>query len=99
MNDFCLRELAIDKGWNFATVAILLDSVQPTLVSCQDTFTNLADIIPANQFWRWKDMWANSLRTAVFAAALVEFLTTRNLLSLEDAAKTLGSESALDKLE
>lgn len=95
---FYVREVSIDYLWNCATVATLLDSVRPILLSCQDVFTSFADIIPANQFWRWKDMWANSLRTAVFAAALVEFLSTRKLLSLENSAQTLGSQWNIGQL-
>ena len=38
-------------------------------------------------------MWTNSLRNAIFAAVLVEYLSTRRLLSLPDAALCIGSES------
>jgi hypothetical protein len=51
----------------------------------------LATVIPENQFWRWKDMWTNSLRNAVFTAIMVEYLSTRRLLSLADAASSIGS--------
>ncbi|CCM01867.1 uncharacterized protein FIBRA_03938 [Fibroporia radiculosa] len=68
----------------------LLDSVTPVLESCQETTTALADLIPQNQFWRWKDMWSISLRNAVFSAALVEFLRSGSLLSLSQANQILG---------
>jgi len=39
-----------------------------------------------------KDQWANALRTAIFAASLVEYLTTGKLISLSDVGDILGSE-------
>ncbi|KAG6816806.1 hypothetical protein H0H87_002775 [Tephrocybe sp. NHM501043] len=70
----------------------LLDAVRPVLLSCRDTTRALVGLIPENQFWRWKDMWSNSLRTAVFAASLIEYLSTRNLISLEQVSEILGIE-------
>jgi len=52
----------------------------------------MAALIPPNQFWRWKDMWSNSLRTAIYSSALVEFLTTGKLISLPQVSQILGSE-------
>jgi len=68
----------------------LLNSIQPVLLSCQENTLALSLIIPENQFWRWKDMWSNSIRTTVFAAALIEYLTSRTLLTLHRAAETIG---------
>jgi hypothetical protein len=79
--------------FDFAVVPCLLDSVRPVLASCQETTSALASIIPPNQFWRWKDSWSNSLRTAVFSAALVEYLTSGTLITLTKVNETLGSES------
>ncbi|KAG6820178.1 hypothetical protein H0H93_004309 [Arthromyces matolae] len=59
-------------------------------MSCQETTHALADLIPENQFWRWKDMWTNSLRNAVFVASLVEFLSTRTLIPLPKISEQLG---------
>jgi hypothetical protein len=74
------------------TVPALLASVQPVLLSCQDVSTALATLIPENQLWRWKEMWSNSFRTAVFAASLIEYLSNRSLISLPRVAEILGSE-------
>ncbi|KAF7365222.1 hypothetical protein MVEN_00393800 [Mycena venus] len=68
----------------------LLDSVDPVLLSCQDITTSIADVIPPDQFWRWKDMWSNSMRTAVYAAGLSEYLRNGSLLSLPRASEILG---------
>ncbi|KAI6030575.1 Translin [Pisolithus orientalis] len=68
----------------------LLDAVRPILHSCHEPFAALAAIVPPNQFWRWKDMWSHSLRTVVYAAALVEYLANRSLISLEQTSETLG---------
>ncbi|KAL4081055.1 Translin [Scleroderma citrinum] len=68
----------------------LLDAVRPILRSCDATAAALAAITPPHQFWRWKDMWSNSLRTAVYSAALVEFLTTGSLISIAQTSQVLG---------
>ncbi|KAG2057722.1 Translin [Suillus hirtellus] len=68
----------------------LLDSVRPMLHSCQTTSAAMAALIPPSQFWRWKEMWTNSLRTAIFSAALVEFLATGKLISLPEVCQILG---------
>ncbi|KAG2151415.1 Translin [Suillus clintonianus] len=70
----------------------LLDSVRPMLHSCQTTSAAMAALIPPSQFWRWKEMWSNSLRNAIFSAALVEFLATGKLISLPEVCQILGSE-------
>ncbi|KAF9565663.1 Translin [Agrocybe pediades] len=68
----------------------LLDAVRPTLQGCQETFTALAELIPQNQFWRWKDIWANSTRNAVFVAVLIEYLSSGTLLSIGQVSEHLG---------
>ncbi|KAJ3716911.1 translin [Lentinula raphanica] len=70
----------------------LIETAQPVIHSFSETITTLASIIPPNQFWRWKDMWCNSLRTAVFAAVLSEYLTKGILLSLESTSAILGMQ-------
>jgi hypothetical protein len=72
-------------------VPSLLDSVMPTLMSCRDTTAALADLVPPNHFWHYRDMWANSMRTAVFIAALTEYLTSRTLISVTKTEELLGS--------
>jgi len=62
------------------------------LVSCQVTNKELVALIPENQFWRWKDMWSISLRTAIYSAALIEYLSNGTLITLSQVAETLGSE-------
>ncbi|KAG2746148.1 Translin, partial [Suillus brevipes Sb2] len=68
----------------------LLDSVCPILHSCHITCAAITALIPPSQFWRWKEMWTNSLRTAIFSAALVEFLATGKLISLPEVCQILG---------
>ncbi|KAF7346318.1 hypothetical protein MSAN_01859500 [Mycena sanguinolenta] len=68
----------------------LLDSVDPVLLSCQEITASIADVIPPDQFWRWKDMWSNSMRTAVYAAALIQYLRNGTLLSMPRASEILG---------
>jgi hypothetical protein len=76
-------------------VPTLMNSVRPTLISCQETSAAIAALIPPNQFWRWKDMWTQSLRTAIFAAALIEYVTNGSLISLPHVGEILGSKHVL----
>ncbi|KAF8158283.1 Translin [Crassisporium funariophilum] len=71
-------------------VPALLDSARTVLLSCRETTHALSVTVPENQFWRWKDMWSNPIRTAVFAATLIEYLSGRTLLSLPQAANMIG---------
>jgi len=80
----------LPPNWCFDPVPALLESVHPVLKSCQEVNADLAALIPANQFWRWKDQWASSLRTAIFAASLVEYLMSGKLISLSDTSNILG---------
>ncbi|EIM85788.1 translin [Stereum hirsutum FP-91666 SS1] len=68
----------------------LLDTVRPVLHSCRETSAALADLVPADQFWRWKDMWSMSLRQSVFSAILIEYLTNGTLLSMAVTSDQLG---------
>ncbi|KAJ7069798.1 Translin [Mycena amicta] len=68
----------------------LLSSVEPVLLSCQETLSAIATVVPHDQFWRWKEMWSNDIRSLVFAAALIEYLKNGGLLSLAQASETLG---------
>ncbi|KAF8635897.1 hypothetical protein AX15_000076 [Amanita polypyramis BW_CC] len=68
----------------------LTGAVTPVLLSCQGTMAALANLIPPNEFWRWKDMWTNSIRSDVFAAAFVEYLTSRKLIAIEQVSEILG---------
>ncbi|KAK1229882.1 hypothetical protein PQX77_007054 [Marasmius sp. AFHP31] len=68
----------------------LVETVRPILTSCQPTLAALADLIPPHQFWRWKDMWCNSLRTTVFVASLCQYLTDGTLVSLKQTSDILG---------
>ncbi|KAE9400451.1 translin [Gymnopus androsaceus JB14] len=74
------------------SIPSLVDSAQPALHSCRETIAVIASLVPPNQFWRWKDMYCNSLRTAVFAAALSEYLTQGTLISLQSTSDMLGMQ-------
>ncbi|CAL1713075.1 unnamed protein product [Somion occarium] len=73
-----------------AQLPLLLDSVQPILESCKETTGAIANLVPANQFWRWKEMWSISLRNAVFSATLIEYLRSGTLLTLPQVSDILG---------
>ncbi|KAL0579131.1 hypothetical protein V5O48_002863 [Marasmius crinis-equi] len=71
-------------------IPALVESVRPILNSCQPTLAALAELIPPHQFWRWKDMWCNSLRTTVFVASLCQYLMEGTLISLKQTSSILG---------
>jgi hypothetical protein len=62
------------------------------VVSYQEPVKALIVLIPPHEFWKWKDMWTNSMRTVVFAAALRQFLLDRTLISLPETAQLLGGK-------
>jgi len=70
----------------------IVDSVQAVLITCQTVSKSLVDLIPPNQFWRWKDMWTNPIRSAVYSCVFSEFLSNGALLSLDAVATKLGIE-------
>ncbi|KAK2465189.1 hypothetical protein APHAL10511_002543 [Amanita phalloides] len=72
------------------SISTLIAPITPVLASCCDVMAALADLVPPNEFWRWKDMWSNSLRSAVFSAALVEYLTSGELITIDRVAEILG---------
>ena len=69
----------------------MLDAVSSGLLSCRETCAALANLVPPDQFWKWKDMWSISLRNAVFAATMVGFLQTGKLLTIAEVASVLDS--------
>jgi hypothetical protein len=83
----------------FITVPPLLNSVRPILLSCRETCAALAALVPPNEFWRWRDMWCNSLRTAVFSAALVEYLASGTLITMLRVGETLGSKGSVPSFD
>ncbi|EIN12595.1 Translin [Punctularia strigosozonata HHB-11173 SS5] len=72
------------------SVSTLLNSVQPTIDGCKECTAKLAGLLPKDQFWRYKDMWAFSIRNTVFAIVLVSYLKDRALLPLARVSETLG---------
>jgi len=73
-------------------VPALINTVKPTLQMCRSHSARLAELVPPNQFWRWKELWAKHLQSAVFVAALIQFLESGTLLSLPDINRILGLE-------
>ncbi|CAK5284191.1 unnamed protein product [Mycena citricolor] len=78
------------EHWFTWIVPELLDAVDSVLLSCREITAAIAEAVPADQFWRWKDSWSNSLRSSIYAATLANFLRNRSLLSLSDVSTLLG---------
>jgi len=81
----------LDNTYRIFAVPVLLNSVRPILASTSDVSSALAEIVPPNQFWRFKESWSNSLRTCVFVAALIEYLDNQTLITLPLCGERLGS--------
>ncbi|KAI5122783.1 hypothetical protein M0805_000127 [Coniferiporia weirii] len=79
-------------------ISALLDVIRPMLKDCSESIFSIADLIPEGEYWRWSNMWTNSLRSAVFAAVLVEYLDSGNLLSQTGVACVLRLEEENTKL-
>ncbi|KAF8583113.1 Translin [Ramaria rubella] len=72
------------------SIPTLVDTARPMLAECQESTAAIASLIPVYQFWRWRNIWQRQIQSAVFAAALVEYLSTGSLLSLSQANELLG---------
>jgi len=72
----------------------LLSSIQDTLATVPQNSSKLADIVPPNQYWRWKDLWTRHIQSLVFVSAFLRFLESGQLLSIKDATKVLGIEDS-----
>jgi hypothetical protein len=72
-------------------VPALLQTVRPVFQSCHKIVADLAETIPRDEVWRWKDLWANPLRAAVFSVVFEGFLVNGTLVPLVIVAGQLGS--------
>jgi hypothetical protein len=75
-------------------VPALLEAVRPVFHSCHTTAATLAETIPRDEVWKWRELWTVPLRAAVFSVVLAYFLTDGTLASLSTVAEQLGSTSA-----
>jgi hypothetical protein len=75
-------------------VPALLEAVRPVFHSCHTITATLAETIPRDEVWKWRELWIVPLRAAVFSVVLAYFLTDGTLASLSTVAEQLGSTSA-----
>ncbi|GAA5982910.1 hypothetical protein JCM11641_002624 [Rhodosporidiobolus odoratus] len=68
----------------------LLTSLDPTLPPIRDALSNLAKLIPKEQFYRYSDMFSRSIQTASYIIVLRVFLDTEDVASKADVAESLG---------
>ena len=74
-------------------VPALLETIRPVLHGCHEITATLAEIIPQDEVWKWKELWTAPLRAAVFSVVLACFLTDGTLAPLATVAEHLGSTS------
>ena len=75
-------------------VLALLEALRPVFHSCHTIAATLAETIPRDEVWKWRELWIVPLRAAVFSVVLAHFLTDGTLASLSTIAEQLGSTSA-----
>ncbi|KAI0250821.1 translin [Lactifluus subvellereus] len=71
-------------------IPALLETIRPVFHSCHTITAALAETIPRDEVWRWKDLWTVPLRAAVFSVVLECFLTDGTLVPLNTVAEQLG---------
>ncbi|KAJ3307996.1 hypothetical protein HDU76_004193 [Blyttiomyces sp. JEL0837] len=56
----------------------------------RDQVSKLASLVPADQYYRYCNMWSFTMQNAVFLAALVTYLKSEQLMDTMNAEKILG---------
>jgi hypothetical protein len=74
-------------------VPALLETVRPVFRSCHEITAALADTVPKDEVWRWRDVWTDPIIAAVFSVVFERFLTNGTLVPLPTVAEQLGSTS------
>jgi len=68
----------------------LVASVHTTLGGCRENTRAIADLVPPNHYWKWKEIWQKTLQAAVFVVVLCRYLEDGSLIMLADVSKELG---------
>jgi hypothetical protein len=74
-------------------VPALLETILPVFHSCHEITATLAEMVPPDEVWKWKELWTAPLRAAVFSVIFARFLTDGTLAPLATVAEQLGSTS------
>ena len=78
-----------------SVVPALLETILPDIRSCHGITATLAEMIPQDEVWKWKELWTTPLRAAVFSVVMACFLIDGTLAPLGAVAEQLGSTSVL----
>lgn len=68
----------------------LCDKLKPEFSFIDQEIKKLAAIIPANQYYRFHDHWKMVMQRLSFLTSFIKYLETEELISREEAAKTIG---------
>ncbi|KAI9512407.1 translin [Russula earlei] len=71
-------------------IPALLETIRPAFDNCHEIIATLAETIPHDEVWKWKELWTPPLRAAVFSVVFVRFLIDGTLASLATVADQLG---------
>jgi len=76
----------------FPVVPALLETIRPVFHSCHESTAALAEMVPPDEVWKWKELWTAPLRSAVYSVIFSRFLTDGTLAPLATVAEQLGIE-------
>ncbi|KIM30011.1 hypothetical protein M408DRAFT_328437 [Serendipita vermifera MAFF 305830] len=71
----------------------LLETIVPVRETCKAPMAVIAELVPPNQYWRWKDIYGRHVQNFVFVVALCEYLSSHKLSSLQDISDALDLKS------
>jgi hypothetical protein len=75
-------------------VPALVEAIRPEFLGCHEIAATLAETVPQDEVWKWKELWTAPLRAAVFSVVLAYFLTDGTLASVATVSEQLGSTSS-----
>jgi hypothetical protein len=84
-------ELALTTLPNLRAVPELVSSLEPTLSPLRSHLSDLAALIPPQQFYRYSDSFSRSIQQASFIIVFRVFLEREDVPSKEEVAQQLGS--------
>lgn len=86
-----MSEVALTRASGPRAVPELISSLEPTLAPLRSHLSDLAALIPPQQFYRYSDSFSRSIQQASFIIVFRVFLEREDVPSKEEVAQQLGS--------
>ncbi|KAJ1986263.1 Translin-1 [Dimargaris cristalligena] len=71
-------------------IAQILNDAKPLFGTVRLNLTKISEAFPAEKFYSYNHIWSRVLQQAIFAAALITYLESKSLLTLEELQNYLG---------